>query len=402
MVFSLNTQKLYSMILFLFFFVVTISMVTTSQGSRVIIEQARFISILLLGIGLVLSIFLTKVSYKNVFSLIVIVSFFNFGYLLSLVHGGLISNSLTMITILIVFIGNYLLHLSEIEVFKYKFARWFIIYAVTVLIITIVTKGLVFTPIPVFIFEYASDTFDGNVLYSQGTSQFYGYSALASASLIAVQNTKIKKNILILLMLLFILLSFLGGARGDSVFALMVTFFYLTYRLGLAQNLKIFMFVLVLIFILGGIYSFEDFIIFQRLEGLSDGFGSRDILLSQSLTLLIDNPSCLIHGCGFGFFQSYFHYPIGLYPHNFIIELLIVFGLPITILLLLMSCRGFTKFFKNNDKVDIIGLFFIYALFLGFKSGSLNTSWLLMTFFIFFISYYIISKWSKNLKIYTR
>ncbi|WP_201562471.1 hypothetical protein [Psychrobacter sp. CMS30] len=402
MAFSLSTKKLYFTMLLLFIFVVTISMVTTSQISRVIVEQARSASILGLGLGLVLSIFLTKISYKNVFSLTVIISFFSFGYLLSLIYGGLINSTVTVTTMLIIFMGNYLLYSSEIEVFQYKFARWFIIYAIIVLIITIITKGLIFTPIPVFIFEYSSNAYDINALYSQGTSQFYGYSALAAASLIVTQDNKTKKNILTILVLLFILLSFLGGARGDSVFALIVTSFYLVYRLSLVQNIKILIFLLVTIYVLSKFYSFEDFIIFQRLEVLSDGLGSRDVLLSQSIMLLVDNTSCLIHGCGFGFFQSYFHYPIDLYPHNFIIELLIVFGLPITAILLLTSYGGFMEFFRRNGRVDIIGLFFIYALFLGLKSGSLNTSWLLMTFFIFFISYYMSSNWSKIVNFNTR
>lgn len=396
MAFNVSTKNLYFILLFLFFFVVTISMVTTSLTSRIIVEQARTLSIILLAFGLFISLFIIKFSNQNIFSSMFIVTFFSYGSLLSLTYGGIVSSSATLIAITIIFMGTYLLSSPNIKSSQYRVAKWFIAYAIIVLLITYITDGLVFSPVPNFIFEYSSMIFGTSVTYAQGTSQFYGYSALSAASLIVVQDNRVKRNALTLLMFLFILLSLLGGARGDSVFALLIALSYLIYRSGFKQNLKLLIVIIIILIGLSNTVDFNDILVFQRLESLSGGFGSREILFSQSIELLYDNAGCIMHGCGFGFFQSYFGYDIGLYPHNFIVELIIVFGLPLTVIMLVICIKGFFVFFKEYGRVDIIGLFFIYTFFLGLKSGSLITSWLLIVFFIHFISFYISDKWNKN------
>jgi O-antigen ligase len=165
----------------------------------------------------------------------------------------------------------------------------------------------------------------------------------------------------------------MGGARGDfglglslyilillvsrsaySLVALViftVLVFYTIYSVGLSDNIHI----------------LERFLYTYRTGDL----GERDLLFEKSINLLADNMSCLVFGCGFNYFQYYFSYNFGLYPHNLVLEFIITFGIFPLLPIILMAFRGISIIIKEN-RVDKFLLYFtLYVFLVSLKSGSL-------------------------------
>jgi hypothetical protein len=397
MSFKLKQRKIDFINLFLLYLIVTIGLASSSNETRVFIELIRSLSVVLIFFIVGISLLTSKINYNIVVSILVVGIFFTTGTLLSIFFGGLQDFKSDIITLTLTIIGCYVFSSKHIPINQNMFAKWVIVYCILIFVISIMLGGLVFSPIPTFVYGYASDSIGKEIYYSQGISKIFGYGALAATSLVVYEKSKTKKYALALIVLFFIALSLLGGARGDSLFVIILVVFYFLYRLDIMNSIIAILFVSISFIFIASFISFEDFIIFNRLKALSDNYGSRDVLFEQSVSLLYNEPQCFVHGCGFGFFQSYYNYRLGLYPHNFVIELIIVFGFPIAVFMMLLFTKGFFNYIKNNQDLDFIVLLIIYTLALGLKSGSINTNWLFLVFFLFFITYYITSKWKKNI-----
>jgi hypothetical protein len=102
----------------------------------------------------------------------------------------------------------------------------------------------------------------------------------------------------------------------------------------------------------------------------------RDILFSQSIDLLQTEARCTFFGCGFAFFQHYFEYDYGSYPHNSILEATITWGLPATLFLLACIVIGARKIQWTLPLPQVGLLSFLISL----KSGDLMGGWLAMSF----------------------
>ena len=121
--------------------------------------------------------------------------------------------------------------------------------------------------------------------------------------------------------------------------------------------------------------DFSNFLMVRRLAGaiVDQNFGYRDVLLIQSFELLSNRLDCLLIGCGFNYFQIYYDYGFGLYPHNTFAELIITFGiligLPLILIVLLGCIRGYFTKLGNTF------IFYVLFYFLGIslKSGNLLT-----------------------------
>lgn len=396
MSFKLKKSTIEFINLILIYIIVTIGLASSSNESREFIELIRNLSIVIFIITFCLDFLYRRNRLTILISSLILVSLSIFGTLLSIIYGGLQDYKSDIITFVLIIAGCYVLSSKYLIINQVLFAKWVIIYCLIILLISIVLDGLILFPSPTFVYSYATETLDKGVYYSQGISRFFGLSALAAAFLIISAKTKISKYTFILLTFLFIGFSLLGGGRGDSVLALILVIMYLMYRLGVKDKIITILSILFLLIFIASFISFDGFIIFDRLGALSENYGSRDILLKESLSLLYNDVGCLFHGCGFGFFQSYYNYRIGLYPHNFIIESIIVFGLPIAFLLIFLFVKGLTKYVQNNQSSDLIVLLTLYNMLLGLKSGSINNSWLLMIFFIFFIAYSFTAKFREN------
>jgi hypothetical protein len=394
--FNLVSEKVTLIALFLFFFVLTIGMISTSSEVMLIVEWSRAFSLVSLCILLFVIFIINKVNSKFLFSCLICGLFFLSGSLLSIVFDGLQSVTSTLIAILIIIVGVYLLSIENIGSYQPAFAKFFVVYSLIVIVLSIFFGGLVFTPVPSFVFDYISSS-GSNIRYSQGVSQFFGYSALAASTLIINEHKRIKKNLLISFVVIFVVLSLLGGARGDSIFALLLVLVYFLFKLKFNDVGIMSLIILIPFVYIFNMVSFEDIVIVQRLLSVVDGvgYGHRDILLGQSIELLSNNPTCIIHGCGFGYFQRYFEYPLEMYPHNALFEIIIVFGFPITCFMCLICFRGLTDFVNDYKKSDIFLVFFIYSFLLSLKSGTINTNWIFMVFFIFFVSFYFYKKWNS-------
>ncbi|ELB2885928.1 hypothetical protein QNE71_004623, partial [Vibrio alginolyticus] len=143
---------------------------------------------------------------------------------------------------------------------------------------------------PHFIFSYSDS------LYSQGITKFYMIGALVSLFL-AMKSKKIFLIINLLAFVVFISLSFLGSARGDFLFGIFVILVYLSFRYK-SSFIMAFLFSLILLinFVTMPSYS-EEFLMLQRLQSVADGnLGTRDLLISNAIELVYENPVCLLTG----------------------------------------------------------------------------------------------------------
>jgi hypothetical protein len=172
-----------------------------------------------------------------------------------------------------------------------------------------------------------------------------------------------------------LLFSGLSGARGDFIVGTVILGTMLILKLKFRSIC-----LLACIFVVLGIgmldrfgLVIEELIIFRRMAAVVMGetFGGRDILFSQALDLVSSQSICMILGCGFNFFQVYYGYSFGMYPHNTFLEILITFGLILGLPIIIFTIWGvgYGLFTYYRDKF----LFWLFLYFLGvsLKSGSL-------------------------------
>ena len=146
--------------------------------------------------------------------------------------------------------------------------------------------------------------------------------------------------------------------------------------------------------------SIDELLIVRRFAKLFETgiFGSRDILLGQSIDLLKEQTVCSVIGCGFNYFQVYYDYNFGLYPHNIFAELLITFGIflgmILIIFILLGTAYGFFSFYSKNFFYWIL----LYYLGISLKSGSLiSITSIPVILFFAYLGICFLKKMLKNL-----
>jgi len=131
----------------------------------------------------------------------------------------------------------------------------------------------------------------------------------------------------------------------------------------------------------------DQLVVFERFELLLTGdFSDRDLLIKQAINLLSGQPLCLVFGCGPGYFQMFYGYEFGLYPHNSIAEALLIYGLPLMLLITVLTAFGVIKYFKSVGSVDLFVVTVTYAFLISLKSGHLFGSWMLIAGVFFIIS----------------
>lgn len=367
--------------LVLFFILGTVSLLTTNQASRVIIEYVRVVAIIS-TVGVMLYLILTRgVSARHFFSIFIYALFISLGAFLSIVGTGKLIIDTHIVDLLVVSSGLFIISYLRDDHLSYRVAVPMLLYSLVALISLVLLGGLSLGFPPAFIFDYMSS----GVTYSQGVSRFFGYAAIAAAVLLTSKEVSSRwKMILGSLVATFLSLSFLGGARGDSIFALVVVSVYLLS----VFKLKFLLFAggAALIASVMSLDFVKELVIFKRISSLGQSFGHRDVLLMDAWGLLSSEVECLVMGCGFNYFQYFYDYPAGMYPHNVMIEMIIVFGLPVFLLFLFLAVRGGRMFFRERKRSSFLMLIFFYSLLVSLKSGSVINSWVLMVFLIYFIS----------------
>lgn len=255
-------------------------------------------------------------------------------------------------------------------------AWMYIIFAVGILTATIVLDGLKLSGVPRFNYDFISES--GNeLMYSQGVSKFYGLAAVFGAVIFGRFKTNLSRKFALAgCILIFLIISLIGGGRGDFLVALLLSI------IAIGRN-KIILFTLmvtpVLMYAQEEIFSFASnyTMLLDRYAVLTYSLGMRDTLLADGFDLLKSEPVCVMFGCGIGYFQHYFGYPDGMPPHNVVLEFLISFGLLISVPITLLLSIGLARMYALEGLSSHFIFVFMFSAGIGLKSGSIINSYLL-------------------------
>lgn len=372
-------KKIPDLGLFIYLVLVTIGFLTTNDASRLFIVSIRIFSIAMLAAIIIILLYESWLNFRGFLISIGFLFFCACGVLLSVFNDALhIGYNNLLVNVVVTLVGFFFLMVVKPKESYKRLGLPFVCYGVVGFFLTVLVSGFEFNFPPGFVFDYTPvGSSQSDNLYSQGVSQFFGLGAIAAAYLGATVKSKIKSMLFFAVCFVFALLSLLGGARGDSVAALGVILSYLALQLRI-KFVFLSLLSFVLVYLMVGDWSdfSQGFIILQRLEMLSGGdLGHRDILLSQAINLILNENRCLVFGCGFGYFQKFYQYDFGMYPHNFIVEFIIVFGLPMFLVISLLVTYGLFLYYKKCGSVDLFVLFFLYTGLVSLKSGALFGGW---------------------------
>jgi hypothetical protein len=260
--------------------------------------------------------------------------------------------------------------------------------------------SLIFFTLKGYDFDNYSYNFEEEIIYNKKISKI-SYSQgltiiffLASfTSLYLYKEVNIKKYPIMIFwyfaaLIFFLFFAMQGGSRGETFFGLLILLYMLLSNIK-KNFIKVSVLVFFFMIVLTGNINFEDYLVARRFEVFFDNnsdFGLRDVLINLSLNILYNEPKCLILGCGFSFFQDYYGFDYGMYPHNIILEFIISYGLPISIVIFSLVFFGLKNIIFLKSKILLIDIFVIYFFLISLKSGTLIS---LSTFPIIF---YLIAK----------
>ena len=228
----------------------------------------------------------------------------------------------------------------------------------------------------------------GNPFSYRHAADFNNYQGISRISgiLFAVSlyfSLNEKKLILILIYIIsatvFFVICLSGGGRGELIAAIVcVTPTLLQKRRSLALLPLLFAFV---------IANFEAFLqmrgilrIIYLLE--ANSLGVRGTLLLDAFAMLQSDITTLLFGCGINCFQYNLGYEYALYPHNYLLEAVVTFGLigalPLIYMMVRLTSLWLLAVHREDYLLILIGFFFFVV---SMKSGSTLSSFL-TTFFL--------------------
>lgn len=376
---------------FLFLVMSTIVWAATTNTSYVVLTFGRSGLIVLLMVIAVMGLIIRRpmaMKAHTVVALFMLLLFYLYGLLLSALNRNVpvIGFSAFMGAVLTA-LFIYLEGERGRGVFPDSYLYAYIYMAVAIGFLSYMLGGIVIDGVPKFVFGSDLSKNQVDLNYSQAVSKFYGLSAIISTHLFFARESKSKlaSFFLSFITVTFILLSALAGGRGDFIAALVV--------IGLILYIKgkwsfLFAVVVVLVLLLTAdwdVLAF-DFSIVKRMQLLNSSLGMRDVLALNVIELLSNEYSCLVFGCGFGYFQEYFGYSEDLYPHNVVLELMVVIGLPLTVMLLSLACLGVVRNWQRVLQHDALSWVLIFFFLISLKSGSIYSSWFSVGAIFFFSS----------------
>lgn len=261
---------------------------------------------------------------------------------------------------------------SKVKIYDLSIALIVLYLAALILISSIKFDGY----IPVLGFSYIPGQ-DRLELYSQGVSEIFSVAVLAIVFKVCNEKMSIfLSSALIFLSVCFFVLALAGGSRGEVMLCVVVLIFIVCRSW---KSILISLGVLTtLFFVVNHISETSDYLtqlpsVWRLLAAYEKGsLGERDALLAQSLSLLSANPRCFLFGCGLGYFQEYYSYEYGRYPHNWLLEAVITFGAPLLMLgmfLIVLSIVKNYRYFRENEKFLL--MLSLYFFGISLKSGSL-------------------------------
>ena len=351
--------------------------ITLEIGDQFRPVRFTVLGILLLSIGLSVVSAIQKDAIKTTvaFQLLAHLFLLAYGMLGSVVFGGFrfFEDQRLIAFLLISLILSYVLTQLQTDFKTRQFANlisssWLLdIFFIAGLSYIFFNGALTFSPLPVFNFIDKA----GDVDYSQGTTALLGLGA-AYFLYRAAFNKAISRFFYLFSAISFLFLSVFGSARGDFVVSILVFVLILLRLYPLRFKLLFSIFSVAAIICFLSVIDINDILLYQRFQGIFNGdLGWRDILLFQTADLLASKPACLISGCGFNFFQFYYGYEFGMYPHNIIAELLITYGVFIALPIVALLSVGIWRAFWSDVGTSFVFYFCIFQIGIALKSGTL-------------------------------
>jgi hypothetical protein len=377
--------------LFSFLVLTTVSGLVTTYGSQDAIYLIRLIAAVIVSIATAFVVVRLRFSRSVVISVVLYLFVFLYAVAVASITGGLqiIVQSLAIDFIValcgIVLFGTQL-HEST-RILPNEFLRLFTLYAIGAFLLTFAFGGFVFELPPRFVFDVFSDELGREENYSLMMTSFFMLAAIFASIGVVRSGLNIHGTIYFVLLLLFLLLSVLGGGRGELAAGLLIiAFVFFRERKVRLISIAAFGALAVVGLVLNSMNVFENVVAVQRFYLLFEGdLSSRDSLFGQVLDLLANRPSCIVFGCGPGFFQRYHGFDFGLYPHNSIAEATVIYGLPLLMVGLAFAANGFVKYYKKVGGLDLFVIYFAYSCLVSLKSGYLFGSWVVVAGVFFFI-----------------
>lgn len=304
-----------------------------------------------------------------------------------------------LIDVFVIAAGLLIFSRASGKVLPDGFSRFFAVYVALAFSVTLATGGLILDFPPRFSLEYAEGLYAGQLEYVHGASNFYGLGSIAATFWLVRAKGAPEQLLSASMVALFLVLSVIGGARGDTVIAFLIIIVYVVVRAPGKSALWIAALVLASFMLVTDWMWVEDILFVQRLLSIGEGdFGYRDQLHAQVMVLLSREPGCLLAGCGVGYFQHYYGYDQSMYPHNVILESLVIFGLPLTAMFVLLTVYGGVRYYRRVGECDMFLLFVLFALGVSMKSGSLFGSWLTLTGCLFLMSHCFVGRRRSSLE----
>jgi len=365
--------------LFTYVFATTIGFASVNAFTLSIIPLARVVAATICMIVMFAYLLNGKVKLTFILTLLIILLCYALGTFLgldSITHYGVEQD--IIISFALVTVGAmYFIH-ADAEEAQYIVAKYFFWTSLAIVLILLATGGIVFDPIPGFVIEITSR--DGDYLrYSQGISKFFGMACITSIWMLTRSNERVWGLFLLMTSFLFLILSFLGGGRGDILAAAVISSLILISK-SRRSFLLLFLIVVVLIAVVSwAVGEFgDDIVAIRRFAVIVErgGLGERDFLFDRAFELILNESHCFIRGCGFLFFQFFYGDLASKYPHNVLLESIVTWGFFMTLLLTFLFSIGVCK----NARSGVVfwwGLFFVLV---GMKSGDVVGSWFALAF----------------------
>lgn len=374
-----------------FFIIATISNLVTTELSYFLILIIRSLAAFLLVLSVSYLVAKRGVNNRQLGGSVVLVALTTYAYLLSLLNRSEISGAeIIARNTALIWMGVYIVFFSKTPASRNRLPEAFAIYCLCALIFTWLIGGVGFDGIPRFNFEYGASLIGRDEDYSLGISFFFGLGSISAALAITEKTSLAQKSFYFLLTTVFFLICLLGGGRGEAASATLVLLIILLTR----KKSRILICclataILFAIWVLAPNDTLDALPALQRFKALIEGdLSSRDSLIFEAINLLSRNPGCLLFGCGFNFFETYYSYQSGMHPHNSFMEFAITFGLPLAFLAYSVFIFGLFRYYKLVKKVDLLLAVSLFVALVSLKSQSLHENWLFTTsvFYFFWIA----------------
>lgn len=378
----------------------TVTYLSTSILSLQLLPYIRICIILYLGFCIILDLIKLRVGIRVAWGVGFYLIIYCYGVFLSVLNGGIdIIGIQVFRDFLMIGLGVYLLNKFDLRRLGRRAAIFLYWYFCVSTLFLVLVGGISFNLIDFFVFDGLAELTgkeEGN--YSLGISNFFGLASIVSIFIFVNDGSVgIRRFFYVVTFFVFIAFSFLGGGRGDSVFALLVSVFLLVMKYKVKFLLPGIIVGLAFFYLISS-DLLSDLLVYKRFFEANEFTSGRADLYDQSIMLLEDNASCLLIGCGFDYFQKYYGYDHSFYPHNFILESVIVFGLPLVALIFVIVCFGLIEYKKSTERFDLSIIIFIYLFLVSMKSGSVTSAWVLVSYVVYFFIFAIAPKSMKHVK----